>query len=162
MELSPALPNRSASKEILRLVWLCDIHCNFEKARYRSLAWATLIQSTPSFVYGFSHCFLPLTPTSSMSSHFFRFSTKKFCVYCLSLPCVLHIPCSRHLTHWIDHRRTGCRVKAMKLALAKFFSSLLFLPLCEIEILSPASCTLWAFVAVKLVGALVMELESLS
>jgi len=24
---------------------------------------------------------------------------QKFCVYCLSLPCVLHVPCSRHLTH---------------------------------------------------------------
>jgi hypothetical protein len=118
MELSPALPNRSASQEILHLVRLCD----FEKARYRSLAWTTLIQSTPSFVYGFSHCFLPFTPTSSMSSHFFRFSTK-FCVYCLSLPYVLHVPCSRRLTHWIDHHPTGCRVQAMKLALNNFFPS---------------------------------------
>jgi hypothetical protein len=122
MELSPALPYRSASQEILHLVQLCDIHCDFEKARYRSLAWTTLIQSTPTFVYGFSHCFLPFTPTYSMSPHFFRFYTK-ICVYCSSLPCVLHVPCSRHLTHWIDHRPTGCRVQATKLALLKFFPS---------------------------------------
>ena len=43
---------------------------------------------------------------------FLQFFYKKNCVYCLSLPCVLHIPCCRHLTHWIDHRHTGCRVKA--------------------------------------------------
>lgn len=150
MELSPALPNRSASQEILHLVRLCDIHCDFEKARYRSLAWTTLIQSTTSFVYGFSHCFLPFTPTSSMSSHFFRFSTKILCVlfiFSMRATCSL-FPSSNTLNWPPSYWMQSTSYEVYKLL--SFFqcpiSSSVWNP-------NTLSCTLWAFVAVKLVFA---------